>query len=542
FNQDLLSFETERSIFEVAREAFRPLLDLQTEIDQLLQRIETGETDVALWDELDQKQLEFKNRGGEQLESRVYSVLDGLGFTSVEHQMPYKSFSGGWRMRVQLAKMLLMEPEVLLLDEPTNHLDLPSIQWLESYLKTFRGSTIIVSHDRFFLDRVAEKILEISLKQLNVYAGNYAFYLKEKALRQDQHLKAYENQQKQIADQEKFINRFRAKATKAKQVQSKIKQLDKIDRLEAPEEEVVDLHIRFTMKETSGKEVLKLKEVQKAYDSKVILQEAEGTVLRGDKIALIGANGTGKSTLLRIMAATEPFKGNREEGYRVKSSFFAQHQLEALNLQRNIFDELNYTISDKSEQEIRDTLGAFMFSGEEIEKKIHVLSGGEKSRVALAKTLMSEANFLLLDEPTNHLDIPSIQVLSQALNAYEGTYVVVSHDRYFLSHIANKIWYIEDQQIKEYPGTYGEFVDWKARQEAAQTSETDTQALVSDQSKEDTSSSKAEDYQARKQRRNRIKKLTREQERLESEIVEREEQLAALHLKMAEPEIAADYG
>ncbi|MEL7192349.1 MAG: ATP-binding cassette domain-containing protein [Bacteroidota bacterium] len=541
FNQDLLSFETDRSIFEVAREAFRPLLDLKTEIDRLLQRIEEGETDVELWDELDRKQLEFKNRGGDQLESRVYAVLDGLGFTTEEHQMPYKSFSGGWRMRVQLAKMLLMEPEVLLLDEPTNHLDLPSIQWLESYLKTFRGSTIIVSHDRFFLDRVAEKILEISLKQLNVYAGNYAFFLKEKALRQDQHLKAYENQQKQIADQEKFINRFRAKATKAKQVQSKIKQLDKIDRLEAPEEEVVDLHIRFTMKETSGKEVLKLKEVEKAYDSKVILKEAEGTVLRGDKIALIGANGTGKSTLLRIMADTEPFDGNRAEGYRVKSSFFAQHQLEALNLQRNIFDELNYTISDKSEQEIRDTLGAFMFSGEEIEKKIHVLSGGEKSRVALAKTLMSEANFLLLDEPTNHLDIPSIQILSQALNAYEGTYVVVSHDRYFLSHIANKIWYIEDQQIKEYPGTYREFVEWKARQEAAQqVVETNVQQAVS-QTQDPAGTSKADDYQARKQRRNRIKKLQREQERVESAIAELEEKLEALHLKMAEPAVAADY-
>ncbi|MCI4670236.1 MAG: ABC-F family ATP-binding cassette domain-containing protein [Bacteroidia bacterium] len=537
FNQDLLSYQTDRSIFEVARDAFAPLLELKEEIDGLLKRMEDGETGNELWDALDAKQGEFENRGGPQMEARVRSVLDGLGFKAFEQDMAYATFSGGWRMRVQLARLLLMEPEILLLDEPTNHLDLPSIQWLESYLKSFSGSTIIVSHDRFFLDRVSEKILEISLRQMHIYAGNYTFYMKEKELRKDLQQKAFENQQKQIADQEKFINRFRAKATKAKAVQSKIKQLDKIDRIEAPEEEVVDFHIRFTMKVRSGKEVLRLKEINKAYGPKTIIENGEATVLRGDKIALIGANGTGKSTLLRILADSEKYQGQREEGYQVQSSFFAQHQLEALDLKRSIFEELSYHSAEKTELEVRSTLGAFMFSGEEVEKKIQVLSGGEKSRVALAKTLMSEANFLLLDEPTNHLDIPSIHILSQALNNYEGTYVVVSHDRFFLSKIANKIWYIEDHSIKEYPGSYEEFVNWKQKQEQkAQEAK-----IIQTNSSKASSVDKTEDFQAKKQKKNRLKKLEREQEKIEGSIMDLEEKLESKEAEMASPEVASDF-
>ncbi len=537
FNQDLLSFETDKSIFEVARQAFGELLQLQEEINGLLARMEAGETGAELWDNLDAKQGEFETKGGPQMDAQVHAVLDGLGFKPFEHEMPYATFSGGWRMRVQLARLLLMEPDILLLDEPTNHLDLPSIQWLESYLKSFAGSTIIVSHDRFFLDRVAEKILEISLKQLNVYAGNYSFFLKEKEQRMELQQKAYENQQKQIADQEKFINRFRAKATKAKAVQSKIKQLDKMDKIEAPEEEVVDFHMRFTMKVRSGKEVLRLQNIEKSYGLKTILEGGNATVLRGDKIALIGANGTGKSTLLRILADTEPHKGKREEGYQVQPSFFAQHQLEALDLDKTIFDELAYHSSEKTELEVRSTLGAFMFSGEEVEKPIKVLSGGEKSRVALAKTLMSEANFLLLDEPTNHLDIPSIHILSQALNNYEGTYVVVSHDRFFLSKVANKIWYIEDQDIKEYPGTYEEFVRWKQKQEEEQRQE--SSPTNGQEAKE--SPGKELDFQEKKQRKNRLKKLKREQEKIEADIMEAEEKLETLRAEMAKPELASNF-
>ncbi|MEL7340183.1 MAG: ABC-F family ATP-binding cassette domain-containing protein, partial [Bacteroidota bacterium] len=514
FNQDLLSYQTERSIDAVARDAFEPVLQLGKEINGLLARMEAGETNESLLNELSQKQELFEAREGRLVDSKVHSTLSGLGFTPEEQQMPYQTFSGGWRMRVLLAKMLLMEPDILLLDEPTNHLDLPSIQWLENYLRSFKGTTILVSHDRHFIDRMAQKIIEISFQQLQIYNGNYGYYLKEKVLRQEQHQKEYENQQKYFAEQERFINRFRYKASKARQVQSKIKQLEKIERLQAPEEETMGLSIRFSMKVRSGKEVLRLKDIHKAYDEKLILEGAEATVLRGDKIGLIGANGLGKSTLLRILAGTESYEGQKEAGYQVEEAFFAQHQLEALNLKHSILEELDAHVSDRTETEIRSLLGSFMFSGEAVDKKIQVLSGGEKSRVALAKTLVSEANFLLLDEPTNHLDIQSIQILVEALNAYEGTYVLVSHDRYFLEQVSNKIWYIEDYQVKEYPGNYLEFSEWKARQEANHAGEAmEANVPRSGPPKEDVSKETPQlSYQEQKQRKNRIKKLQREQE------------------------------
>ncbi len=552
FNQDLLSYQTDRSIFEVAREAYQPLLDLQAEIDDLLHRMEAGDSDPQIWDDLATKQDLFEAQGGSQMDANVHNILSGLGFAAEEHDAPFKTFSGGWRMRVLLARMLLTEPEVLMLDEPTNHLDLPSIEWLENYLKTFKGSTIVVSHDRYFIDRVANKILEISLKQLHEYTGNYSFYLKEKEERMALHQRAYDNQQKYIADQERFIERFRAKATKARQAQSKMKQLDKLDRIEAPEVETVDLSIRFRIRQQTGKEVLRLNDISKAYGEKVILEDTGAIVNRGDKIALIGANGLGKSTLLRILADREPFQGKREEGYHVQPSFFAQHQLESLTLKNTILDEAVQSIRDKTEQEIRTILGCFMFSGEDVEKRIQVLSGGEKSRVALAKTLMSEANFLLLDEPTNHLDIPSIQILVDALNAYEGTYVIVSHDRYFLQKVANKIWYIEDHQIKEYPGTYDEWARWYAKREeeariqAAGKSEAVGQKSepaepVADSTSGSDSPVSNLSFAEQKQLKNRHRKLQREQERMESEIESLEEKLALLDAEMAKPEVAADF-
>ncbi|MFK7925962.1 MAG: ABC-F family ATP-binding cassette domain-containing protein [Bacteroidia bacterium] len=543
FNQDLLSYETERPVDDVARDAFAPVLKLGEEIEALLARMEAGETNETLLNELSQKQELFETREGKLVDSKVHGTLTGLGFSPSEQKLPYLTFSGGWRMRVLLAKMLLMEPDILLLDEPTNHLDLPSIQWLENYLRTFKGTTIIVSHDRFFIDRMAQKIVEISFHQLQIYNGNYAYFLKEKALRQEQHIKEYENQQRYFTEQERFINRFRYKASKARQVQSKIKQLEKIERLQAPEEETMGLNIRFTMKVRSGKEVLRLKDIHKAYGEKLILDNTTATVMRGDKIGLIGANGLGKSTLLRILAGTEPFEGNKEAGHQVQESFFAQHQLEALNLKNSILEELEETVKDRTDTEIRSLLGSFMFSGEDVDKKITVLSGGEKSRVALAKTLVSEANFLLLDEPTNHLDIQSIQILVEALNAYEGTYVLVSHDRYFLEQVSNKIWYIEDHQVKEYPGSYTEFNEWKARQEAAlQASDAPEPSVPRIAEKtEKASDTPTLSYNEQKQRKNRIKKLQRDQESAEASIESLEQKLVELELKMAEPAVASDF-
>ena len=539
FSQDLLSFQTERPIVEVAREAFAPLLKLKAEIDHLLLEIESGKATPRAWDELDTKQARFDTQGGKLIDAQVHSVLTGLGFSPELHHQPFHTFSGGWRMRVLLAKMLLTQPDILLLDEPTNHLDLPSIRWLESYLKGFRGCCILVSHDRFFIDRMAEKILEISLGQLHTYSGNYSYYLKEKALRQELHQRAFENQQKHIAEQERFINRFRAKASKARQVQSKIKGLERLDKIAAPEEEHISLKIRFKPKVNSGKEVLGLKEVNKSYGKLNILEESSGSIWRGDKIGLIGANGLGKSTLLRIMADTEPFEGERKLGHQVIPSFFAQHQLEALTMSNDILEEVSQESNGKTETEIRSILGAFMFSGEDTEKKIRVLSGGEKSRVALAKTLLSEANFLLLDEPTNHLDIPSIQILVEALQEYAGTYVVVSHDRFFLEKVTNKIWYIENHQIKEYPGNYREFQLWydKIEEQARVEDKKEENKAQEQESKQDSQLS----YKEQKQRRNRIKKLEKIQAKLEEEIQQLEEQSNTAHGEMARPENAANF-
>jgi ATP-binding cassette subfamily F protein 3 len=352
-----------------------------------------------------------------------------------------------------------------MLDEPTNHLDLPSIVWLEEYLRSYKGTVIVVSHDRFFLDKMVNKIVEVSMQKIFEYTGNYSFYLTQKSERMELQQRSYDNQQQFIKDQEKLINRFKAKASKASMAQSRVKMLDRIERIEAPEDDNREINIQFRVAQQPGRFIAEFEDVSKSYPDIEILKHAFGKIERGDKIALIGANGKGKSTLLRLMAGTDTFNGEIKKGHNVKQAFYAQHQLESLNLQNEILQELLEFGSDRSETELRTILGCFLFEGDSVFKKIKVLSGGEKARVALAKTLLTEANFLLLDEPTNHLDMRSINILIQALEGYQGSFVVVSHDRFFVSQIANKIWWIEDGQIKEYLGNYEEYEYWKAKQE-----------------------------------------------------------------------------
>lgn len=366
-------------------------------------------------------------------------------------------------MRVLLAKMILQQPDVLLMDEPTNHLDLPSIEWLEKYLLHYKGSVVIVSHDKFFLNRMVNKIVELYQQQLHIYSGDYEFYEQEKMIRIDMQQKAYENQQDYIRQQERFIERFKAKASKAAQAQSVQKRLDKIEKIEDVKLERPDLRINFQLDKVPGKILVHLKDVSKSFGKLNIVDHTSAEIERGDKIALIGANGKGKSTVLRMIAGTEKFDGERVWGHNVEESFYAQHQLEALTLNNNLLEELQQCGSKKTDVELRALLGAFLFSGDDVDKKIKVLSGGEKARVALAKTIVSKANFLLLDEPTNHLDMHSVELLAEALNKYEGSYILVSHDRYFISKTANKIWEIVDHQIKEFKGTYQEWVDWNER-------------------------------------------------------------------------------
>ncbi len=474
-HQDLLSFDTNDSILQVALGAFERVLQLEKEIEELGKELEKTGDEKTLHEYTD-KLHELETLGGWNIHHKTEEILQGLGFSNADLQRPYKEFSGGWRMRVLLAKMILQQPDLLLLDEPTNHLDLPSIEWLEKYLLHYQGSVVIVSHDKYFLNRMVTKIVEVYQQQLHIYNGNYDFYEKEKAIRIDLQQKAYENQQDYIRQNERLVERFRAKASKAAMAQSIIKKLDKLERIEDSQLERPNMRINFRVDKVPGRVLVELKDISKRFGDTIIAEHTSAEIDRGDKIALIGANGKGKSTLLRIIAGAESFTGERKWGHNVEESFYAQHQLEALNINNTIIDEMKECGSQMTELELRTLLGCFLFSGDDADKKIKILSGGEKARVALAKTIISKANFLMLDEPTNHLDMHSCDLLIDALNKYQGSLILVSHDRYFISKTANKIWEIVDHKIKEFKGGYEEWVAWKERMAKQEADKKKTQA------------------------------------------------------------------
>lgn len=461
-NQDLLSYESQKSILEVAMEAFEKQNELAAEIEMLLHKLETDHSDSILHQLHDAQSL-FDALDGYQIRSKAESVLEGLGFSTADLERPLNEFSGGWRMRVMLAKILLGRPDLLLLDEPTNHLDLPSIEWIEEYLDNYEGTVVIVSHDRFFLDRVVTKIAEISNSKITTYSGNYSFYLEAKAMAEDLQRNQFKNQEKYIKEQEKFIDRFRAKASKAKAVQSRIKALERVEKINDVADPSATIAINFNFNVQPGRVIASMDVKSKRYKDLEIFNDTQIQIERGDKIALIGANGKGKSTLLRMIDQSEPFEGEFNDGYNVVKAFYAQHQLESLNLDYTLLEELQHCAPEQSDTTLRTLLGAFLFKGDDVFKKIKVLSGGEKSRVALARTILTKANFMLLDEPTNHLDIQSVNILIQVLQNFKGSYVIVSHDRFFLAEVANKIWYIENKKLKEYPGTYAEYEEWQER-------------------------------------------------------------------------------
>jgi len=536
-NQDLLSYQSEHSILHVAMEAFERQNELHDKIQEILIQMESDYSDSIL-EKLSVYQEEFEALDGYRIQYKAEEILAGLGFTPEQSNKPLKEFSGGWRMRVMLAKILLQQPDLLLLDEPTNHLDLPSIQWLENYLNNFEGALVIVSHDRYFLDRTVQRIVESRSSQLFTYSGNYSFYLEEKAVRQEIQKGEFKNQQSKIKQEERLIERFRAKASKAKMVQSRIKALDRLERVEDVESDAPTVSFKFRFSRPSGRSVALLEEVSKSYPNLPILKKTGAEIEKGDKIALIGANGKGKSTLLRIIAGTESFEGKSQLGFNVIKTFFAQHQLEALTLENTILQELQSFAPTYSETELRTLLGCFLFTGDDVFKKIKVLSGGEKSRVALAKTLTSDSNFLILDEPTNHLDIQSVNILIQALKQFEGTCIIVSHDRYFLSQVANRIWFIENQEIKTYPGTYDEYEVWdqeRKKNKGQDLSEANVQApkIVPEKIKEEVkinpkTDSKVQDGEA--------KKLEKRLSLLEKEIQEAENKKGALEIELSNPD------
>lgn len=468
FNQDLLSFSTRDSILSVGMTAYEKAVAIEKEMNAIMEELENDGENEELLLRYSEMLHDFEVAGGYEMEFKTAEILEGLGFSTDDLQRPYDEFSGGWRMRVLLARMMLQQPDILMLDEPTNHLDLPSIEWLERYLQSYPGTVVIVSHDRYFLDRMVTDIVELFQYQLNSYHGNYSFYETEKATRMAFLEREYENQQKFISQQEKFIERFRAKATKAKQAQSMMKKLDKIERISLPDVDAPKMRISFDVEVQPGKIICELKNASKSYGDKEILDHTNALISRGDKIALVGANGKGKSTLLRIISGMEPFEGERSGGHNVRESFYAQHQLSSLNLEATILEELSLCGSGKTELELRQLLGCFLFSGDDVFKKIKVLSGGEKARVALAKVIAGRANFLLLDEPTNHLDMQSVELLIEALDQYEGTIILVSHDRYFVSRTANIFWEIEAGKINAFSGTFAEWEEKKNLQQEKQ--------------------------------------------------------------------------
>lgn len=389
--------------------------------------------------------------GASGIEAETEKTLSGLGFSRTDFDRPTSEFSGGWRMRIELAKLLLQKPDILLLDEPTNHLDIESIQWLENFLAVQANAAVIVSHDRAFIDRVCQRTVEISLGKIYDYRVNYSKYVELRKERREQQLRAYENQRKQIEDTEEFIERFRYKATKAVQVQSRIKQLEKMERIEIDHEDNSALRLKFPPAPRSGAYPVITENLGKSYGSRVVFKDATLTVNRGEKIAFVGKNGEGKSTLVKCIMGQIPFEGKLLLGHNVKIGYFAQNQADLMNEKLTVFETVDYVATGDIRTRIRDILGAFMFGGEASDKKVAVLSGGERTRLAMIRLLLEPVNLLILDEPTNHLDMRSKDVLKEALKAFDGTAIIVSHDREFLDGLVNKVYEFGNQNVKEHP-------------------------------------------------------------------------------------------
>ena len=508
--QDIVA-GTGRSILEEVLNTYPEVRDLEGKILTLSEAISKDHNNMELINKLGDAQHRFESLGGWNLEDKAKKILSGLGFSDEKFTQPMDVFSGGWRMRVALASILLQEPDILFLDEPTNHLDLEATIWLELFLSNWRGGLVMISHDRAFLDRSINNILEIDLKKITLYHGNYTKFTEEKALRMEQHKNAYRNQQKQIKDTERFIERFRSKNTKATQVQSRVKMLDKLEKIEAPTEQKHTMNLRLPQPKRLPLNVASCRNVTKHYGNIEVFNNMDMLVERGQKIGLVGHNGAGKSTLLKMLAGVESVSsGAIRMGSNIDRAYYAQHQLETLDPDDTVFESIQKVSPGWSETEMRTYLGSFMFSGDEIEKYVKVLSGGEKARVALARMLVEPSHLLLLDEPTNHLDMMTRNVVERALIQFSGSIVCISHDRHFLNNVTNLTCEVGGGGIRLFEGNY-EYYAWKKQEEKSEETFSRT-VKVERKGKSD--------YEERKKTRNRLAWIEKRFKVIEKEINE----------------------
>jgi ATP-binding cassette, subfamily F, member 3 len=518
-----------RSVFAECASVFEPLRQIEREMEAALELMgdldHATEAYAAAAEKFARLDNEFRAKEGYTIDMQVGTILTGLGFRKEEWDKPCEEFSGGWQMRIALAKLLLEKPEALLLDEPTNHLDLEARNWLEEYLHDYPNAFILISHDRYFLDVTVSKIVEVWNKKVTIFSGNYTHYQRQKDERLEQMRAAQRNQQDRVAQIEAFVERFRYKATKAKQAQSRLKELDKMEIIEIPEEEPI-IHFKFPTPKPSGRIVAEFKDVAKHYGNKRVFDNANFTIERGDRIALVGHNGAGKSTLIKLLTGMEGLTaGEYKLGHNVEFDYFAQDQYKALDPESEILDDLCATAPKATATELRGLLGCFLFRDEDVFKKIGVLSGGERNRYALCKLLTQPSNFVLLDEPTNHLDMRAKEVLLGALKDYEGTVVFVSHDRYFIDELARKVFEVADGKVTAYPGNYEEYLRAKARQT---TPEAPVEAPVEEKKTTTAPATTAKRMNPMKQQQ-----LEQKLAQVEAEIARREAHVADLETRLS---------
>ncbi|MDR3219904.1 MAG: ABC-F family ATP-binding cassette domain-containing protein [Dysgonamonadaceae bacterium] len=545
-----MQFSTNRSVREEASLAFAQVLAMEADLEKLnLELMHREDYESESYHKLIDR-IAFLNErlaieGAVNIDADIEKTLFGLGFSRTDFERPTNEFSGGWRMRIELAKILLQKPDILLLDEPTNHLDIESIQWLENFLSTQANAVILVSHDRAFIDNVCQRTIEISLGKVYDYRVNYSKYVALRKERREQQLRAYENQRKQIEDTEDFIERFRYKATKSVQVQSRIKQLGKLERIEVDEEDNSALHLKFPPSPRSGSFPIIMENVGKSYNEQLVFEHATLTINRGDKVAFVGKNGEGKSTLVKCIMGQIPYEGSLQLGHNVKIGYFAQNQADLMDEKLSVFETIDYAAVGDIRTKIRDILGAFMFGGEASDKKVSVLSGGERTRLAMIKLLLEPVNLLILDEPTNHLDMRSKDVLKEALKEFDGTAIIVSHDREFLDGLVDKVYEFGNKTVKEHLSGIYEFLE---RKKIESLNELNTTAIpksnpAPSQASAHSSSlggNKGEVWEIRKEQQRQIKRLEKAVADYEKKIGQLETEIKAMEAILVTPEGASN--